>query len=77
MKSLADTIRFYNTSDTNPERWYPVVDGVVQKYFYLPAAYRRNIGVQALTDDDGPPLAALGFDRGIRRPVVAGRASSR
>jgi cytochrome c peroxidase len=50
MTSLADAIRFYNTRDTNPERWYPLVDGVVQKYDDLPVAYRRNIDVQAPLD---------------------------
>src|SRR5262245_31505053 len=28
MKSLRDAVRFYNTRDTNPELWYPVVNGV-------------------------------------------------
>jgi cytochrome c peroxidase len=26
-KSLHDVIRFYNTRDTNPERWYPTIHG--------------------------------------------------
>jgi len=50
MKSLRDVILFYNTRDTNPERWYPVVDGVVQKYDDLPAPYRANIDTQAPLD---------------------------
>lgn len=49
MTSLRDVIRFYNTRDTNPELWYPVVNGVVQKYDDLPPQYRRNI-------DPQPPL---------------------
>jgi len=49
MKSLRDVIRFYNTRDTNPELWYPVVNGVVQKYDDLPVPYRGNI-------DPQPPL---------------------
>ncbi|HEX7942935.1 MAG TPA: cytochrome c peroxidase, partial [Gemmatimonadaceae bacterium] len=49
MKSLRDVIRFYNTRDTNPELWYPTVDGVVQKYDDLPSPYRKNI-------DPQPPL---------------------
>ncbi len=50
MKSLADVIQFYNTRDTNPERWYPVVDGVVQKFDDLPVPYRRNIDTQMPLD---------------------------
>jgi len=49
MKSLRDVIRFYNTRDTNPELWYPTVNGVVLKYNDLPPQYRRNI-------DPQPPL---------------------
>ncbi len=45
--SLRDVIRFYNTRDTNPELWYPIVAGVVQKWNDLPAGYRRNIDTQA------------------------------
>jgi cytochrome c peroxidase len=50
MKSLRDVIRFYNTRDTNPELWYPVVDGVVQMFDDLPARYRGNIDAQAPLD---------------------------
>jgi cytochrome c peroxidase len=46
IKSLKDVIRFYNTRDTNPELWYPVVRGVVQKFDDLPAKYRGNIDKQ-------------------------------
>ena len=49
MKSLRDVIRFYNTRDTNPELWYPAVNGVVQKFDDLPPQYRDNI-------DPQPPL---------------------
>lgn len=50
MRSLRDVLRFYNTRDTNPELWYPVVDGVVQKFDDLPARYRGNIDPQAPLD---------------------------
>jgi cytochrome c peroxidase len=50
MKSLNEVIRFYNTRDTNPELWYPVVNGVVQKYNDLPPQYRGNIDDQAPLD---------------------------
>jgi cytochrome c peroxidase len=49
-KSLHDVIRFYNTRDTNPELWYPTVNGVVQKFNDLPAKYRENIDTQAPLD---------------------------
>ncbi len=50
IKSLRDAIRFYNTRDTNPERWYPTVHGVVQKYDDLPARYRDNLDQQLPLD---------------------------
>lgn len=58
MTSLRDAIRFYNTRDTNPELWYPVVDGIVQKFDDLPAAYRGNIDTQMPLDgrpSNSPP----------------------
>lgn len=43
-KSLRDALGFYVRRDTNPEEWYPLaVDGTVQKFNDLPAAYRRNV----------------------------------
>jgi cytochrome c peroxidase len=50
IKSLRDAVRFYNTRDTNPEWWYPIVDGVVHKFDDLPPQYRRNIDLQAPLD---------------------------
>lgn len=50
MTSLRDVIRFYNTRDTSPELWYPVVDGVVRKFDDLPAPYRGNIDAQVPLD---------------------------
>ncbi|MEP6503173.1 MAG: cytochrome c peroxidase [Betaproteobacteria bacterium] len=50
MKSLAEVIRFYNTRDTDPARWYPVVDGKVRKYDDLPRRYRANIDTQKPLD---------------------------
>jgi len=38
--TLAQVIDFYNTRDTNPEKWYPTVNGVVQQYNDLPTALR-------------------------------------
>ena len=41
--NITDVINWYNTRDTNPAAWYPVVNGVVQKFNDLPAAYRANL----------------------------------
>lgn len=38
--SLAQVIDFYNTRDTNPGKWYPTVNGVVQKFNDLPSAMK-------------------------------------
>ncbi len=61
LKSLGDVIRFYNTRDTRPEDWYPVTDGVVQKFDDLPPAYRGNIDAQAPLDGrphrSAPPMS--------------------
>ncbi len=61
MKSLAEAIRFYNTRDTEPERWYPTVRGVVQKYDDLPRRLRGNIDAQKPLD---------GRPRGSRPPMT-------
>jgi cytochrome c peroxidase len=50
VRSLRDVIRFYNTRDTRPEDWYPITDGVVQKFDDLPPVYRGNIDSQAPLD---------------------------
>jgi len=50
IKSLHDAIRFYNTRDTDPELWYPVVGGVAQKFDDLPPEYRVNIDAQKPLD---------------------------
>ena len=41
--SLREVVEFYNTRDSEPSRWYPVVDGVVQVFDDLPAALRGNV----------------------------------
>ena len=57
MKSLAEAIRFYNTRDTDPARWYPVVDGKLRKYDDLPRRYRGNIDTQKPLDGRAPGSA--------------------
>jgi len=42
-------VAFYATRDSNPARWYPTVNGVVQKFNDLPAQYQGNI-------TQGPPF---------------------
>jgi len=42
-KSLKEALQFYATRDTNPERWYPLVNGTPDKFNDLPAAYRANV----------------------------------
>jgi cytochrome c peroxidase len=65
MKSLRDVIRFYNTRDTTPELWYPVVKGVVQKFDDLPARYRGNIDAQAPLDGRARNSSAAMSDQDI------------
>ncbi len=45
--SLAQVLDFYNTRDSEPARWYPTVDGVVQRFDDLPEALRGNVTTQA------------------------------
>jgi cytochrome c peroxidase len=54
MKSLHEVLEFYNTRDTHPERWYPTVNGVVQKFDDLPAQYQANIDPQPPLDGRAP-----------------------
>ena len=65
IRSLRDAVRFYNTRDTNPELWYPVVDGVVQKFDDLPLPYRRNLDLQAPLDGRPPHSLPAMTDRDI------------
>jgi cytochrome c peroxidase len=53
-KSLSEVLRFYNTRDTNPELWYPVVEGKAQKFDDLPEKYRANIDPQPPLDGRAP-----------------------
>lgn len=41
--ALALAIDFHNTRDTDPARWYPVVDGRVEAFDDLPARDRANV----------------------------------
>ena len=41
--SLDEAVRFYVQRDTNPEKFYPVVHGKVQKFDDLPKRYWANV----------------------------------
>lgn len=41
--TLADAVAFYATRDLQPERWYPTVNGVVQRFNDLPVPLRTNV----------------------------------
>lgn len=70
-KSLKEALHFYVKRDTNPELWYPIVDGVPDKFNDLPSDNRGNVnttevpynrklgGVPALTDAEIDDLAAF------------------
>jgi len=66
IKSLKDAIRFYNTRDTEPERWYPTVRGVVRKFDDLPPQYQVNVDRQAPLDGrprgGAPPMTPEEMD---------------
>lgn len=42
-KTLKDALTFYVQRDTNPDRFYPTVGGVVQKFDDLPAEFHANV----------------------------------
>jgi len=44
-KTLRDALRFYVTRDTSPELWYPLVNGVPDKFNDLPPKFRGNVNV--------------------------------
>lgn len=52
--SLSQVLQFYNTRDTDPGKWYPTVNGVVQKFNDLPKAYLGNIDPQMPLDGRAP-----------------------
>ncbi len=66
MKSLREVLHFYNTRDTQPELWYPVVNGVVQKFDDLPAQFQPNIDAQRPLDGrpagSQPPMSEQDLD---------------
>ncbi len=53
-KSLREVVEFYVTRDTNPERWYPLVDGNAVKFNDLPAELRGNVNTSEVPYDRAP-----------------------
>jgi cytochrome c peroxidase len=45
--TLEQVVDFYATRDSDPARWYPTVNGVVQRFNDLPVALRGNVTQQA------------------------------
>lgn len=43
--TLEDVMHFYAERDTDPQRWYPVIDGRVMKFDDLPARYWENVNI--------------------------------
>ena len=46
--SLMTVLEFYNTRDSDPARWYPTVNGVVQRFDDLPVALPKGACVLTL-----------------------------
>lgn len=55
--SLRDALRFYVRRDTNPEEWYPTLNGVVQKFDDLPPQYRANVNTSEAPYNRRPGMA--------------------
>jgi cytochrome c peroxidase len=66
IKSLREALEFYNTRDTNPERWYPQASSVVQKFNDLPPRYHANLDKQGPLDGRAagskPPMSEQDID---------------
>ncbi len=58
-QTLEEVVGFYATRDVDPARWYPVVNGQVQRYNDLPAAYQGNVHRGAPFDRRPGQLPAL------------------
>lgn len=58
--TLREAVAFYATRDSDPARWYPEHDGVVQAYDDLPPELRGNVDhVDAPFSPAAKPVAAL------------------
>lgn len=69
-RSLRQVVEFYATRDTNPERWYPVVDGEVAKFDDLPPEFIGNVNTSEPPYDRGPGQAPRLSSREIDQVVA-------
>jgi cytochrome c peroxidase len=53
-KTLKDALTFYVQRDTNPEKFYPTANGVVQKFNDLPAVYQKNVNREEVPYNRNP-----------------------
>jgi cytochrome c peroxidase len=67
--SLDEAVRFYVQRDTNPEKFYPVVHGKVQKFDDLPKRYWANVNTEPPFDRKPGEKPAL--DQAEIKDVVA------
>jgi cytochrome c peroxidase len=67
--SLEEVVRFYAERDTNPEKFYPVVKGKVQKFDDLPKKYWTNLNTDPPFDRKPGDKPAL--DESEIKDVVA------
>ncbi len=75
--SLRQVLNFYNTRDTQPQLWYPVLNGVVQKFNDLPAPYQVNIDTQVAARWTGRRFSAADVAAGPRRSRGVSRHAHR
>lgn len=65
-KTLKETLQFYVQRDTHPDKWYPTVGGVVQKFDDLPAQYHANVNTTEVPYNrmpgDAPALSEAEID---------------
>ncbi|MBB2486960.1 c-type cytochrome [Mitsuaria sp. WAJ17] len=59
-QTLEEVVGFYATRELDPARWYPVLNGQVQRYDDLPAVYQANVHRGPPFDRRPGQLPALG-----------------
>jgi len=69
-KTLKDALTFYVQRDTNPEKFYPTVNGVVQKFDDLPPQYHPNVNRTEVPYDRNPGEAPALSDAEIDDLIV-------
>ena len=69
ISDLREAVRFYVTRDTNPEFWYPAVEGAVRKFDDLPQRYHGNVNTVEVPYNRHPGEAPALDDEEIDRVV--------